>query len=722
MASLPQILKDNDSRSSEDRFLASKLVESLERYLSAEEIAKIHSAYLFGAQAHINQTRLSGEPYIHHPVAVAHIMAELRLDTTTICASLLHDVIEDTSVNKYELAEKFGAEVAEVVDGVSKLDRFAFERKESQQAKSFQKMMLAVAKDSRVILVKLGDRLHNMRTIKHLPTAKQKIIAAETMGIYAPLAQRLGMESVCTELEDLAFRVIYPLRYRVLKNELEVRMERKNKQFTELLDEVRQYFVKVGLECQVQGRKKHLYGIYRKMKEKHQTLSKVADIFAMRLIVKKVDDCYRALGIMHSFSKPVPGKFKDYIALPKPNGYQSLHTVLFGRKGITLEVQIRTYEMNKIAEIGIASHTAYKANDSQSKVDNTVQWLQGLTEIDDAERYMQNVKAQLAPEGVYPFTPNGEIIALPKNATALDFAFAIHTDIGLSTERVKINYRECALSTILRSGQTVEIITTDDAKPDPAWLGFVITGKARHAIHHYLKHMHHADALCAGKRLLQDALAGYATTITDISKERITEVANMIGEQDINDLCFQIGTGNQIPQLIAAYLIQETQTEETLTLMIGGSTANNLGIIVNYAKCCHPLPGDNIVATIGKERGMAIHRSECPNVTTNALANNAIVNLKWASQMDDKSEYQAMIRVVTPHKVGILARISSQIAKVESNIENIKFEGQSSALASVDFTVSVKNIEMLDKLMVAIEQNVSEAKVYRLGVKSDTTE
>ena len=492
-----------------------KLHNAVGQYMTSEEVSRVHSAYLFGAEAHLNQTRISGDPYIYHPIQVAQIMAELRLDAVTISAGLLHDVLEDTVITKDQLSEQFGKAVAEVVDGVSKLPKLQFESKEIGQAKNFQKMLLAMTKDPRVILVKLSDRLHNMRTAYYLPPPKQKRIAQETLEIYAPLAQCLGIDRIRLELEDLSFKALYPFRYKTL--ERAVRRYDKRKELVEKMLEIFRIHLKSAVfSYRMYGRSKHLYSIYRKMKERKHSLGQIFDIYAIRIIVGNVDHCYRMLGLLHNLFKPVPGRFKDYIALPKPNGYQSLHTVVVGSQGIRLEVQIRTQEMEEIAESGIAAHALYKTGESNQST-MARRWIQNLIGLqqktgNNSAEYMESLKTQLFPAEVYVFTPKGKIIVLPRKATALDFAFAIHTDLGLATERVRVNGHIEALNYKLQSGQTVEVITANNVAPDSRWLEFVVTAKARTAIVQYLKNIESHEAVELGRYLLKQALGKLPTS------------------------------------------------------------------------------------------------------------------------------------------------------------------------------------------------------------------
>ena len=693
-----------------------KLHDAVSRYMTAEEVRRVHSAYLFGAEAHLNQKRISGDPYIYHPIKVAQIMAELRLDAVTISAGLLHDVLEDTDIAKNQLSKQFGKAVAEVVDGVSKLPKLEFESKEIGQAKNFQKMLLAMAKDPRVILVKLSDRLHNMRTIYYLPFRKQKRIAQETLEIYAPLAQCLGIDRIRLELEDLSFKALYPLRYRIL--ERAVRRYDKRKDLVEkMLKIFRVHLKSAEFSYRMYGRSKHLYSIYRKMKERKLSLDQIFDIYAIRIIVSNADHCYRMLGLLHNLFKPLPGRFKDYIALPKPNGYQSLHTVVVGSQGIKLEVQIRTQEMEEIAESGIAAHALYKTSESNRST-MARRWMQNLIGLqqktgNNSAEYMESLKTQLFPAEVYVFTPQGKIIVLPRNATALDFAFAIHTDLGLSTARVRVNGHIEALNFKLQSGQTVEVITSDNVAPDSRWLEFVATAKARTAIAQYLKNIESYEAVELGRYLLKQALTSCQRRLSDISKSRMKEVLESLKLKNVDELFKEIGLGRQLPSLVVVLLTDVSQADAQLSLeiepeaMIKGAE----GMAVVCAKCCYPIPGDSIIGTMSPGKGLVIHRRSCTNIRAKNMQK---ILLNWADTRNTLSEYSAAIRIVVPHQSGVLATLASKIAQTGSNIKNISLDEQGVGSAAVTFVLSVRNTNQLDRIMRRISQAFEDVRVSRV--------
>ncbi|MDN5934733.1 MAG: bifunctional (p)ppGpp synthetase/guanosine-3',5'-bis(diphosphate) 3'-pyrophosphohydrolase, partial [Nitrosospira sp.] len=529
------------------------LFNELSGYLKPEDISELQNAYLFSQSAHSGQFRQSGEPYISHPLAVAGILGKLRLDPPTLSAALLHDVMEDTHVSKTEISDRFGKPVAELVDGVSKLDKIEFQTHADAQAENFRKMLLAMAQDVRVILIKLADRLHNMRTLEAMRPEKRRRIARETMEIYAPIANRLGLNSIYQELQELSFRYLFPTRYRVLANATKAARGNRREVVTKILDAIKQRLQAAGLDAEVSGREKQLYSIYKKMAEKHLTFSEVLDIYGFRVVVKDVPSCYIALGALHSLYNPIPGKFKDYIAIPKANGYQSLHNTLWGPYGIPIEVQIRTAEMHRIAEAGVASHWLYKSTDADINDLHlkTHQWLQSLLETlsdsTDSLEFLEHLKVDLFPGEVYVFTPQGKILALPKDATAVDFAYAVHTDIGDSCVAAKINGENAPLRTSLRSGDRIEIVTASHAKPNPAWLNYVVTGKARSHIRRFLKTMQYEESARLGERLLNQALTLLKVDPQTISDAQWEKLARESGAKSRKDLLADMGLGKHLP-------------------------------------------------------------------------------------------------------------------------------------------------------------------------------
>ncbi|HKJ75926.1 MAG TPA: RelA/SpoT family protein, partial [Gammaproteobacteria bacterium] len=541
-------------------FLISDLCALLEQYMAPEQVAEVYRAYLFGAEAHEGQHRRSGEPFIYHPLTVARILAEMRMDHQSITAAILHDVIEDTPTAKEQVAENFGEEVAELVDGVSKLTHIEFENRREAQAENFRKMMLAMTRDLRVILVKLADRLHNMRTLGAMPAEKRRRIARETLEIYAPIAARLGMNAVRLELEDLGFAAYYPMRYRVLLEAVHRARGNRKEVVQKIGSAIEERLRQEELDCEVIGREKHLYSLYIKMRNKHLSFNEVMDVYAFRIIVDRVDTCYRVLGAVHNLYKPVPGKFKDYIAIPKANGYQSLHTVLFGPYGVPVEVQIRTRDMERVAEAGIAAHWLYKTGDGQA---NNAQarareWLRNLLEMQmqagNSVEFLEHVKIDLFPDEVYVFTPSGEILELPRGATSIDFAYSVHTDVGNHCVAARIDRRLQPLNTQLVNGQTVEVITAHTARPNPAWLNFVVTGKARANIRHFLKNQRRDEAVALGRRLLDKALTGLDSSLDDLPPSRIKAVLDESGLVRLEDLLEEVGLGDRSAPLAARAL------------------------------------------------------------------------------------------------------------------------------------------------------------------------
>src|SRR6201996_2838223 len=545
----------------------SQLLDKLEGYLPPAQVERVREAYDFGAERHQGQKRVSGEPSITHPVAVADILADLKLDADTLVAAILHDVIEDTPTAKAEIVSIFGQVVADLVDGVSKLDQIQFKNRQEAQAESFRKMLFAMVRDIRVIMVKLADRMHNMRTLGVMPPMKRRRIARETLEIYAPIAERLGLYAVKLELEDLGFRALYPYRYRVLERELK-RARGNQKQFVSKIEETfKAALKKADIAAHVEGREKHLYSIYKKMENKHISLNEMVDVYGFRIIVENADVCYRVLGLVHSVYKPMPGRFKDYIAIPRVNGYQSLHTTLFGPNGVPIEVQIRSEQMHRVAESGIAAHWKYKSGGESFggvEHDRAREWLANLVQMQEggsSEEFLESVKVDLFPDKVYVFTPKGEILRLPSGATVVDFAYSVHTDIGNRCVAAKVDRRLTPLRTVLRNGQTVEIITAKGAMPNPSWVNFVVTAKARNAIRHYLKSLRRTEAIALGQRLLNQALGEFRVSLDDVTPESQQAALGELGMKDLDELYERIGLGERLAPLVARRLLPSAQTE-----------------------------------------------------------------------------------------------------------------------------------------------------------------
>ncbi|MGH8501602.1 MAG: bifunctional GTP diphosphokinase/guanosine-3',5'-bis pyrophosphate 3'-pyrophosphohydrolase [Gammaproteobacteria bacterium] len=703
------------------RFQVGNLCAILETYLEPAQIERVHRAYLFGAQAHEGQTRLTGEPYIYHPLAVAHTMADMRMDADSIIAGILHDVIEDTPTAKEQLAREFGRDVAELVDGVSKLTHLKFESRAVAQAENFRKMMLAMVNDLRVIMVKLADRLHNMRTLQVMPPEKRRRIARETLEIYAPIAQRLGMNTLRGELEQLGFEALYPNRYRLLDSAVKRSRGNRKELLAKIETTLRKRLQEVGIESRVFGREKSLYSIYKKMRQKHLSFNQVFDVFALRLVVKEVDTCYRALGVIHNLYKPVPGRFKDYIAIPKVNGYQSLHTVLFGPHGIPIETQIRTEEMDRVACAGIAAHWLYKSADSSSLKAHARahQWLKEVLEIQQSAgnslEFLEGVKADLFPDEVYVFTPAGEIRELPRGATAVDYAYSVHSDVGNTCVAVKIDRRLAPLSSALQNGQTVEVITAPSARPNPIWLNFVVTAKARANIRHFLKNQQHEEAVRLGRRLLETALATYRLDMDSLGHKCIRRLLKDIGLDSLDALLKDIGLGNRMAQLVARRLIDtgdklppgERRCDADLPLAIQGTE----GMVVSFGKCCLPIPGDPIVGVMSAGRGLVIHRDSCRNVAVHRDKPDKWIHVFWSAE--PTGEFATAIRVQSANQRGVLAALAAKISDEGSNIENVSFEERDGVTTTIIFVLAVHNRRHLARIMRIVRSTPEVYKVQR---------
>ncbi len=680
------------------------LCAELHAYLDPAQIEEVREAYRLAAEAHAGQRRLSGEPYIHHPVEVARILATLRLDHRSIMAALLHDVIEDTGIGKEALAERFGEEVAELVDGVSKLTQIRFRSQAEAQAENFRKMMLAMTRDLRVILIKLADRLHNMRTLGAMPPEKRRRIARETLEIYAPIANRLGMNSLRIELEDLGFAALHPMRHRVLREA--VRRARGNRKeiVARIETALKRRLRQEGLPGRVVGREKHLYGIYQKMRTKGVSFSEIMDVYAFRIIVDSVDACYRVLGAVHGLYKPVPGRFKDYIAIPKANGYQSLHTTLFGPYGVPIEIQIRTEDMHRVAEQGVAAHWLYKTGDKRGAAAHARarEWLRDLLEMQksagDSLEFLENVKIDLFPDEVYVFTPAGDIMELPRGATAVDFAYAVHTDVGNTCVACRIDRRLMPLSTRLLNGQTVEIITAPGARPNPAWLDFVVTGKARANIRHYLKNLRREEAVQLGRRLLDRALGAWGTDLEALPRERVEAALASLKVESLEALLEDVGLGNRPAAIVARRLLPEEAAEGEAGQPAGALAIRGTeGMVVSFARCCRPIPGDAILGFVTAGRGIVVHRESCKNVAEFRKQPERWVEVRWAERVE--GEFAAEVRVDVANQRGVLATIASAIAEMGSNIENVDMEERDGLTTTLSFVLMVRDRRHLARII-----------------------
>ena len=691
------------------------LVATLDAYMPAEQVGQIMRAYEFSAIAHSGQTRLSGEPYISHPLAVAQILADMYMDSQAIAAAILHDVIEDTATPIAELNEQFGTEIATLVDGVSKLDQMQFTSHAEAQAESFRKMMLAMIEDIRVILVKLADRLHNMRTMDSMPAEKQARIARETLEIYAPIANRLGINHMKVDLEDLGFRYLYPFRYSVLERALKRSKGSQRQIVRKISEQFRKAMEQEGIEGEVIGREKHLYSIYKKMAEKKRLLADIVDVYGFRIVVADCNTCYQMLGLVHSLYKPMPGRFKDYIAIPRVNGYQSLHTTLFGPKSQPLEVQIRTTEMNRIAESGVAAHWQYKAEDKTTATPQrrAREWLSHLVEIQQSgssEEFLESVKVDLFPDKIYVFTPKGDIMPLPKGATTVDFAYAVHTGIGNRCVAAKIDRNLVPLRTILQNSQTVEIITARGAKPNPNWVTFVSTAKARSAIRHYMKNMRRSESIDLGKRLLDRSLKDLDSSLRKVGKVRMREALDELGQQDADELFEQIGLGERLAPLTARFLsgLQDKDApSEAASLVIAGTE----GVVVSYSQCCYPIPGDNVMGYLSSGRGMVIHRNSCGNLINFRKQPEKWISVSWEDKID--RDFYCQIQVETLNKTGVLAEVAAMIGNSDSNIEHVSVLDQHGDSTVLNFLLQVKDRIHLARIMQNTKKMSNVLRVLR---------
>ncbi len=703
-------------------FQYTDLRAQLAEYLPEEQVALISQAYLVAEQAHTGQQRCTGEPYITHPVEVARILAQMRMDHESIVAAILHDVIEDTELTKEAVLARFGPKIAELVDGVSKLTKIQFDTREEAQAENFRKMMLAMTQDIRVILIKLADRLHNMRTLEALPPHKRRRKAIETLEIYAPIAARLGMNSMRLEFEDLGFSALYPLRHRVLKESLR-RIRKNRKELVETIEHGLMHSVqRLTLpDCKVWGREKNVYSLYKKMRAKGLSFSEVMDVYAFRIVTKDVDTCYRVLGAVHNFYKPVLGRFKDYIAIPKANGYQSLHTTLLGPYGVPIEVQIRTEQMERMAENGIAAHWIYKHEETAPLTADpegsagihprTREWLKGLSELQHytgtSLEFIENAKIDLFPDEVYVFTPKGSILALPQGATPIDFAYSVHTDVGNTCVACKINRRLAPLSTRLQSGQTIEIITLPKAHPNPAWLSFSVTGKARGSIRHWLKSQRRSESCDLGRRLIDKSLSVFYSSLAQLSPERVQEVLVDLGLDSLETLCEEVGLGTRIAPLVAERLAGAEKISLESTLAIQGTE----GLVVSYASCCYPIPGDSIIGYWDHGRGLVIHQESCGQIDLQAKAEQ-IIHVRWEAEIN--REFSVALKLDVLNDRGVLAILARTISEGNSNIIDVAINDRDGTYNTLTFILSVRNRAHLARMMRRLKSLKQVVHLHRL--------
>ncbi len=709
------ILSRLPGASKRDHGLA-RLLGSLKSYLPEDGVQQVVRAYEFGNEAHAGQTRKTGEPYITHPVAVAQELADMHLDAQAIAAALLHDVVEDTPASLVDIEEQFGLEVAQLVDGVSKLDQIRFQSRAEMQAESFRKMMMAMIEDIRVILVKLADRLHNMQTLGAMPLDKKKRIARETLDIYAPIANRLGINSLKIRLEDLGFMHLHPFRYRVLERTLKKSKGNQRQIVNRISEEFKKALAEEGIEGEVIGREKHLYSIYKKMLEKRRSLSEVVDVYGFRIVVEDVNACYQTLGLVHQLYKPMPGRFKDYIAIPRINGYQSLHTTLFGPKGLPLEVQIRTRQMDRVAESGVASHWVYKADE---KTDATPQrrareWLANLAELQKSgtsEEFLESVKVDLFPDKIYVFTPKGDIMPLPKGATTVDFAYAVHTDVGNRCVSAKVNRALVPLRTPLQNGQTVEIITAKGARPNPNWLTFVRSAKARTAIRQHMKNLRTAESIDLGKRLLDTALKDLGSSLRKVGKVRMAATLEELGLEKSSELFEQLGLGHRLAPVTARLLAGGDAKEDSGRGEAGLVISGTEGMVITYGKCCYPIPGDPVMGYLTAGRGVVIHRNACGNLSIFRKQPEKWIAVSWEKELD--REFNTQIQIETRNRTGVLAEVAATIADCGSNIEQVEVTRRHEDAAVLSFLLAVKDRSHLARIMRDVRKMPNVLRVTR---------
>jgi len=695
----------------------------LGHYLRPAEVALVEGAYDFSEAAHRGQFRKTGDPYITHPLAVASILSEWRLDAQGLCAALLHDVMEDTAVTRAEIELRFGKSVAALVDGVSKLDQIEFQTREEAQAENFRKMLLAMAKDIRVILIKLADRLHNMRTLDVMEPDQRQRIAQETIDIFAPLANRLGLNALYQELQDLAFRQLRPLRYRVLAKAIKSARGNRREVVGKMLDAIQGRLKAVGIEALVSGREKTVFSVHKKMVEKDLSFSQVFDIYGFRILVGDVTSCYAALGVLHGLYKPLPGKFKDYIAIPKANGYQSLHTTLFGPYGTPVEIQIRTHEMHRVAEAGVAAHWLYKDLPGEKNLAEaqlqTHQWLESLLEIQsesrDSSEFLEHVKGDLFPDEIYVFTPKGRIMALPRGATPVDFAYAVHTDIGHHCVAAKVNRDLAPLRTALRNGDQVEIVTSPSAKPNASWLSFVATGKARSRIRHYLKSLHQRESAQLGERMLLQALATLGAAEFPAAGPAWDRVIRTYGVRTRQEVLADVGTGRRHAFVVAQALL--ATGERAVSQSAAGarqpiSLDGMERVAIQYAKCCRPVPGDPILGEFRPGQGMIVHLADCPVLQKRGPESGQLLDVAWAK--DVAGEFDAGIRLTVADQRGVLAKVAGVISEAEANIENVSMDRpEGETVVNMFFAIQVRDRQHLARVMRALRQISEVQKILR---------
>jgi guanosine-3',5'-bis(diphosphate) 3'-pyrophosphohydrolase len=699
------------------------LTQLASAYLGEDDLRRVREAYRFSDSSHLGQFRTSGEPYISHPIAVAEICVGWRLDADALMAALLHDVMEDSGVTKQQMVERFGTEVAELVDGLSKLDKVEFASREQAQAESFRKMLLAMARDVRVILIKLADRLHNMRTLGPLAPAKQRRVAAETLDIYAPIANRLGLNELYRELLDLSFRFMHPYRHRTLHKAVNAARGMRREGLGRIIDAVQRALPEMGVQAEMRAREKALWAIYRKMQDKRLSFSQVMDVFGIRLVVDSLPQCYLALGALHQTFKPIPGRFKDYIAIPKVNGYQSLHTTVVGPYGTPVEFQIRTREMHRVAEAGVAAHWLYKA-DKESFTDlqkRTHQWLKSLLDIQhqtgDSLEFIENVKVDLFPDAVYVFTPKGQIRALPRGATTIDFAYSVHTDVGNQCVAARVNGQPVPLRTELQNGDVIEVITDPESRANPAWLGFVRSGKARSEIRHFLRTMKFEESADLGRRLLEQSLAALRIDAGALEPALLEKTARDAGAKTIDELHADVGLGRRLAPVVARAIALEMSARPAaaafaprpLPIVIHGTE----GMAVQCSACCHPLPGDAVVGHMRGGHGLVVHRQECESARR-ARQKDAErwLDVEWGE--DVRGDFRTVVEVQVRDDRGALGRVAAEIATSEANIVNVTMDEEPDRVATIRFTLQVRSRQHLAQVFRQVRRQADVTKITRL--------
>ncbi|WP_163648002.1 bifunctional GTP diphosphokinase/guanosine-3',5'-bis pyrophosphate 3'-pyrophosphohydrolase [Modicisalibacter sp. 'Wilcox'] len=709
-------------------FTIDDLADRLGGYLPQDEIRQVKRAFYYAEQAHDGQRRRSGEPYVTHPLAVSNILANMHMDYQSLMAAMLHDVIEDTGVTKEALAAQFGEAVAELVDGVSKLTQITFEDKAVAQAENFQKMVMAMSQDIRVIIVKLADRLHNMRTLGALRPDKKRRIARETLEIYARIAGRLGINTIRVELEDLSFQAIYPMRAERIKRAVAKARGNRRTMMRQVQSSLQHGLDDEGLPGTVIGRQKHLLSIYRKMRDQRKSFAEIMDVFGFRIITEDVDTCYRILGAVHNLYKPVPGRFKDYIAIPKANGYQSLHTTLFGANGMPIEVQIRTREMEAMANNGIAAHWLYKAGQTERPIAagshaRAREWVRGLLEMQrhagNSLEFIEHVKNDLFPDDIYVFTPKGDIMEMPQGATAVDFAYMVHTDIGNSCIACRIDRHLAPLSTRLESGQTLEIITAPGARPNLAWLSFVMTAKARSAIRHALKNQQRTESIQLGRRLLNKALADFETSLEELPDSRLPRVLEALDVRTADDLLESIGLGNRMAYAVARHLVESGESPATAQPAVPGSQeapvviSGTEGMVLNFARCCHPLPGDAIIGHLSVGKGIVVHRVDCRNLEDIKRDDpDKLFALKWADEVS--GDFPVTLRIEMETRRGLVAELASVVTDADANIERIGIEERDARLSIINLTLAVRDRVHLARIIKRIRNQPHVGRINRI--------